>query len=66
MYFGRGALTDQQKADLSRQVTDVIVQQAKQPQQYTWVIIHEVPIENWMVDRLTMPELRAKLAAEQN
>jgi len=65
MYFGRGALTDEQKAELSRKVTDLIVKEAKQPQHYTWVIIHEVPGENWMVDRLTLPELRAKLQAEK-
>jgi 4-oxalocrotonate tautomerase family enzyme len=65
MYFGKGALTDEQKADLSRKVTDLIVREAKQPQHYTWVIIHEVPGENWMVDRLTIPELKAKLMAEK-
>jgi len=64
-YFGKGALSDQQKADLSRKVTDLLVQEAKQPQHYTWVIIHEVPSENWMVDRLTLPELKDKLAAEK-
>lgn len=65
MYFGKGTLTDEQKADLSRKVTDLIVKEAKQPQHYTWVIIHEVPAENWMVDRLTLLELKAKLAAEK-
>lgn len=63
MYFGAGALTDVQKAELSRKVTDLIVKEAKQPQHYTWVIIHEVPSANWMVDRLTLLELRAKLQA---
>lgn len=61
MYFGKGALTDEQKADLSRKVTDLIVTEANQPQHYTWVIIHEVPTSNWMVDRLTLPELKAKI-----
>ena len=65
IYFGKGALTAEEKADLSRKVTDLIVKEAKQPQHYTWVIIHEVPVENWMVDRLTLPELKAKLMAEQ-
>jgi 4-oxalocrotonate tautomerase family enzyme len=65
MYFGKGALTDEQKAELSRKVTDLIVKEAKQPQHYTWVIIHEVPLENWMVDRLTLPELKARLQAEK-
>ena len=65
MYFGKGALTDEKKSDLSRKVTDLMVSEAKQPQHYTWVIIHEVPQENWMVDRLTLPELKAKLAQEK-
>jgi len=65
MYFGKGALTDEQKAELSRKVTDLLVKEAKQPQHYTWVIIHDVPDANWMVDRLTLPELRAKLKAER-
>lgn len=65
MYFGKGALTDEQKAELSRKVTDLIVKEAKQPQQYTWVIIHEIPVENWMVGRLTLPELKARLQAEK-
>jgi 4-oxalocrotonate tautomerase family enzyme len=65
MYFGKGALTTEQKADLSRKITDLIVREAKQPQRFTWVIIHEVPVENWMVDRLTLPELKAKLMAER-
>ncbi|MFQ6066180.1 MAG: 4-oxalocrotonate tautomerase family protein [bacterium] len=65
MYFGKGALTDEEKASLSRKVTDLIVKEAKQPQHYTWVIIHEVLGENWMVDRLTLPELKAKLKAEK-
>ncbi len=50
---------------MSRKVTDLIVSETKQPQHYAWVIIHEVPEENWMVDRLTMPELKAKLRAEK-
>ena len=65
IYFARGVLTDGQKAELSRKITDLIVKETKQPQHYTWVIIHEIPAENWMVDRLTIPELKAKLAAEK-
>ena len=65
MYFGKGDLTSEQKVDLSRKVTDLIVKEAKMPQHYTWVIIHEVPMENWMVDRLTLPELKAKRQAEK-
>ena len=61
MYFSEGELTSEQKADLSRKVTDLIVKEAKKSQHYTWVMIHELPAENWMIDRLTLPELRAKL-----
>ena len=65
IYLAKGVLTDEQKAELSRKITDLIVKEAKQPQHYTWVMIHEIPAENWMVDRLTIPELKAKLAAER-
>jgi 4-oxalocrotonate tautomerase family enzyme len=61
MYFSEGELTTEQKADLSRKVTDLIVKEAKKSQHYTWVMVHELPAENWMIDRLTLPELRAKL-----
>lgn len=69
MYFPKGMSaiqTNEQKAELSRKVTDLIVQEAKVPQHYTWVIIHEVPAESWMIDKLTLPELKAKLQAEKN
>jgi len=65
MFLGKGPFSDEQKAELSRKVTDLIVKEAKQPQHYTWVIINEVPAENWMVDRLTLSELKAKLMAEK-
>ncbi len=65
MYFGKGTLTDEKKAELSRKITDLVVKEANQPQHYTWVIVHEVPPENWLVDRLTIPELKAKLKQEK-
>jgi 4-oxalocrotonate tautomerase family enzyme len=61
MYFAKGTLNEEQKVELSKKITDLIVNEAKQPQHYTWVIINEIPGENWMVDRLTIPELKAKL-----
>ncbi|MBM3299724.1 MAG: tautomerase family protein [Deltaproteobacteria bacterium] len=64
--FGKGSLTDEKKADLSRKVTDLIVKETNSPQHYTWVLIHDIPPENWMVDRMTLPELKAKLAAEKS
>jgi phenylpyruvate tautomerase PptA (4-oxalocrotonate tautomerase family) len=65
MYFTVGELTDKKKADLSRKVTDLLVKEAKVPQQYTWVFIKELQPANWMIDRLTLPELFAKLKAEK-
>ena len=65
MTFVKGVLSDEEKANLSRKVTDLIVKEAGEPQHYTWVIINEVPKNNWMVDRLTLPELQARLAAEE-
>jgi 4-oxalocrotonate tautomerase family enzyme len=65
MYFSKGALSESQKAELSRKITDLVVKEAGQPQHYTWVIIHEIPAENWMVDRLTLPELKAKLTEKK-
>ena len=65
VYLGKGVLSAEQRAELSRKITDVMVEVARQPQHYTWVIVHEVPEENWMVDRLTVPELKAKLRAER-
>jgi len=64
LYFSEGVLTSEQKSNLSKKITDLIVLEAKQPQHYTWVIINEIPGENWMVDRLTLPELKAKLQSE--
>ena len=65
MYFAVGELTDEQKADLSRKITDILVKEAHVPQQYTWVFIKELPMANWMIDRLTLPELFARLKAEK-
>jgi 4-oxalocrotonate tautomerase family enzyme len=66
LYFSKGAISEEQKVELSRRVTDLIVKEAKQPQQYTWIIIHEVPAENWIIDRLTLPELKANLMEKKS
>jgi 4-oxalocrotonate tautomerase family enzyme len=65
MYLAKGELTNKKKADLSRKVTDLLVKETRAPQHYTWVIIHELPEANWMIDRLTLPELFAELEAEK-
>ena len=55
MYFEAHVLTDEQKADLSRKVTDLIASETGKP--YTQVVIYEIPPENWMIDRKTLKEL---------
>jgi 4-oxalocrotonate tautomerase len=65
MYFGKGALADEQKADLSRKVTDLVANESKQPKEGTWVVISEIPAENWLLGGLTLPEFKAKLTAEK-
>ena len=61
MSFAQGALTAEQKANLARKVTELVVQEGKQPKDYTWVVIHEEPLENWLVGGLTIQEVRAKM-----
>ena len=61
MSFAQGALTAEQKVNLSRKVTELVVQESKQPKDYTWVVIHEEPLENWLVGGLTIQEVRAKM-----
>jgi 4-oxalocrotonate tautomerase family enzyme len=63
--FAAGALTPEQKTSLAKKITDLVVQEAKQPKDYTWVVIHEEPVENWLAGGLTIPEIKAKLAQEK-
>ena len=64
MYFGKGTLTEEKKVGLARKVTDLVVKETGQPQHYTWIVIHEEPSEHWMIDRLTLSELKAKIREE--
>lgn len=61
LYFGKGELSDEKKNILLKKVTDLIVEETQVPQQYTWVIMHELQPQNWMIDRLTVPELLKKI-----
>jgi 4-oxalocrotonate tautomerase family enzyme len=65
MYLDKGSMTAAQRADLARKVTDLIVRETGMPQHYTWVMIHEIPEENWIIDKLTVTELKAKLSREK-
>jgi 4-oxalocrotonate tautomerase family enzyme len=61
MIFAQGTLSAEQKENLARKVTDLVVQEAKQPRDYTWVLIHEEPLENFLLGGLTIQEVRAKM-----
>ncbi|MCP8303860.1 MAG: 4-oxalocrotonate tautomerase family protein [archaeon] len=61
IWLGKGALSDEEKKKLASSVTDVIVKEAKQPKQFTWVLIHEIPPNDWMVGGLTVPELKKQM-----
>jgi 4-oxalocrotonate tautomerase family enzyme len=63
VYLDRGTMSAKQRGDLGRKITDLIVKETGMPQHYTWVMIHEIPEEDWIVDRLTVTELKAKLGA---
>jgi len=49
------------KTKICRKVTDMVVSVAKVLKQRTPITLHEIPIENWMIGRFTMPELLKKL-----
>ena len=55
----------QQRAELARKITDLIVKETGMLQQYTWVMILEILEEDWIVDRLTVTELKTKLSGKK-
>jgi 4-oxalocrotonate tautomerase family enzyme len=46
VYFGRGTVTEELKAELTKKITELIVKETNQAQQSTWVVIHEVSAEH--------------------
>jgi len=62
IYLDKGSQHAKQRADPARKITDLIVKETGMPQQYTWVMIHEIPEEDWIADYLTVTELKAKLS----
>jgi 4-oxalocrotonate tautomerase family enzyme len=65
MIFGQGTLSAEQRMNLARKVTDLVVQETKQSREYVWVLIHDEPLENFLLGGLTIQEVRAKLMAEK-
>ncbi len=58
IYISSGSLTDEKKGELSRKVTDLIFQETGKP--YPIVIIHEIPADNWMIDKKKLSEIKGK------
>jgi len=44
-----GTLTDEQKREIARQVTETMREVAGKPPQYTYVVIEEVPRSDWAI-----------------
>jgi Uncharacterized protein, 4-oxalocrotonate tautomerase homolog len=65
VYVDKGSMSSKQRIELARKITDLMVKETGMPQQYMWVMMHEIPEEDWVVDRLTVAELKKKLAGGQ-
>ena len=65
VYLDKGSQSAQQRAELARKITDLIVKETGMPQAYTWVMIHAIPEEDWIIDRLTATELKTKLSGKK-
>jgi phenylpyruvate tautomerase PptA (4-oxalocrotonate tautomerase family) len=57
-------MSSEQRIDRARKMTDLVVKETGMPQHYIWVMVHEIPEEDGIVDRLTVTELKQKLAKE--
>ena len=62
IYIDEGLQSLKQRADLARENTDFIVREVGKPQQYTWVMIHEILEDDRIVDRFTFTELNVILS----
>jgi phenylpyruvate tautomerase PptA (4-oxalocrotonate tautomerase family) len=63
IYIDEGSQSPTQRADLAGENTDFIVKELGKPQQYTWVMIHEILEDDRIVDRFMFTELNAILSA---
>lgn len=44
-----GELSQEQKAEIAKQVTQTLEKVAKKPPQYTYIVFEEVPYEDWAI-----------------
>lgn len=54
--------TPAQKAQVIREITDVLVRVLDKDPATTFVVIDEVPLDNWGVDGIPTPEYRSRRA----
>jgi 4-oxalocrotonate tautomerase len=60
---GRDAPTSEEKAELIKGVSDLLLKVLNKPLDSTFVVIEEVPLENWGWGGLPVPELRRQRQA---
>ncbi|ACL17777.1 tautomerase family protein [Methanosphaerula palustris] len=58
-----GEFSAEQRADLGREITDLVAKAAGVPPTLVWIVFHEIPAENWMIGRKTIPELMGETGA---
>lgn len=61
---GRDSVTSEEKAELIKGVSELLLKVLNKPLDSTFVVIEEVPLENWGWGGLPVPERRRRLAAE--
>ncbi|HOW36182.1 MAG TPA: 4-oxalocrotonate tautomerase family protein [Candidatus Omnitrophota bacterium] len=44
-----GKLTKEQKKEIAKQFSDTLLKVASKPKEYTYLVIDEIPGENWAV-----------------
>lgn len=57
---GRDRITGEEKAALIKGVSDLLLDVLNKPLDSTFVVIEEVPLENWGWGGLPVPELRRR------
>lgn len=62
---GRDAATAEEKAALIRGVSELLLDVLGKPLDSTFVVIEEVPLENWGWYGMPVPELRRRRAEEK-
>ncbi len=57
---GRDSVTDEEKAALIKGVSELLLEVLNKPLDSTFVVIEEVPLQNWGWGGLPVPELRRR------